>query len=113
MSTRSTLLAITFLVAISAPASADTRTPPASTEPTLHQFEARQPKMGTLFRLVIWAPDQATADKASDAAWARIDQLNSVLSDYDPNSELSRLCAMTDKGPMSQPAPVSDDLWRV
>lgn len=69
--------------------------------------------MGTLFRLVIWAPDQATADRATEAAWSRVDQLNSVLSDYDPNSELSRLSAMTDAGPMSKPVHVSDDLWRM
>jgi len=111
MTTRSIRLALTFLAAISGPASADTRPRPASSEPTLHQFEARQPKMGTLFRLVIWASDQATADKAADAAWARIDQLNSVLSDYDPQSELSRLCAMTDNGPMPEAAPVTNAVF--
>lgn len=85
----------------------------AASTPPLQQFEAQQPKMGTLFRLVIWAPDQATADQATQAAWARVDQLNSTLSDYDPHSELSRLSAMTDAGPMSVPVHVSNDLWQM
>jgi len=44
------------------------------------------------------------------AAFRRIAELNRVLSDYDPQSELSRLSAQS---PSSQPVAVSDDLWRV
>jgi thiamine biosynthesis lipoprotein len=96
-------------------------TPRASTaasQPTverasLDRFVFEKPEMGTLFRLVLWAPDQQTANSAASAAWARIEQLNRTLSDYDPESELSRLCAQTDNGPMMQPAQVGDDLWTV
>jgi thiamine biosynthesis lipoprotein len=63
-----------------------------------------------VFQLILWAPDQAQADAAAKAAWARIDALNKTLSDYDPDSELNRLCRMTDKGPMKEPVEVSDDL---
>lgn len=69
--------------------------------------------MGTLFRIVLWTPDRASADAAASAAWSRIEQLNHELSDYDPDSELSRLCALTDDGPMTQPACAGDDLWTV
>ena len=113
MTVSRTLLAFAFLATIACGADAETAPRSASSRPTLQQFESRQPKMGTLFRLVIWAPDQASADKAVDIAWARIDQLNSELSDYDAKSELSRLCALTDNGPMKEPVAVSDDLWRI
>lgn len=91
---------------------------PAAPQPTtqksdLHRFVFEKPEMGTLFRLVLWAPDQASADSAAAAAWGRVEQLNRTLSDYDPQSELSRLCAMTDDGPMAQPVHVGDDLWTV
>ena len=69
--------------------------------------------MGTRFEFVIYAPDEAAADRAAEAGWARVNQLNDILSDYDPNSELSRLSATTDNGPMTQPVRVSDDLWNV
>jgi thiamine biosynthesis lipoprotein len=69
--------------------------------------------MGTIFKIILYAPDERLAKEASDAAFARIGELNKKLSDYDPESELSRLGAMTDDGPMSEPVPVSDDLWTV
>ena len=75
------------------------------------RFEYSAPKMGTVFDLIIWAPDQKTADDAAEAAWARVDQLNKIFSDYDPDSELSHLSRMTDHGPMQQAVPVSDDMW--
>jgi FAD:protein FMN transferase len=77
------------------------------------RFEFQQPKMGTLFHIVLYAPSQQVADHAAAAAWARVDELNATLSDYDPNSELSRLSQRTNDGPMSQPMQVSDDLYRV
>jgi thiamine biosynthesis lipoprotein len=77
----------------------------------LQRFEYSAPKMGTVFDLIIWAPDQKSADNAADAAWARVDQLNRIFSDYDPESELNHLSRMTDQGPMTQAVPVSDDMW--
>lgn len=86
---------------------------PAVQRPSLERFVFEKPEMGTLFRLVIWAPDREAANVAASAAWERIEQLNRTLSDYDPQSELSRLCALTDDGPMDQPVHVGDDLWTV
>jgi len=79
----------------------------------LQKFEYVRPKMGTGFRIVLYASDKKTADAAADAAFARIDQLNAILSDYDPKSELSKLSQRTLNGPMTEPVKVSDDLWRV
>jgi FAD:protein FMN transferase len=88
-------------------------TQPIAQEPALQRFVFERPEMGTLFRMVLYAPDEAAAKTAAAAAWSRVEQLNHTLSDYDPNSELSRLCSLTDNGPMPQPLQVSDDLWDV
>ncbi|MCW9711889.1 FAD:protein FMN transferase [Aliifodinibius salicampi] len=47
--------------------------------------------MGTLFTLIFYAPDDSTAQSAADLAFKRIEQLNTILSDYDPNSNLNKL----------------------
>jgi thiamine biosynthesis lipoprotein len=63
--------------------------------------------------MVVYATSQQNADRAAQSAWARVDELNTILSDYNPNSELSRLSQMTNDGPMAVPVHVSDDLYRV
>jgi len=66
--------------------------------------------MGVPFRMVLYATNDAHAKAASDAAFARIQNLNDTLSDYDLESELSKLSRRSGSG---QPVKVSDDLWRV
>ncbi len=66
-------------------------------------------RMGTTVRLVIYAPDRQTARAASDAAYARVDELEAILSDYRSDSELSQLCGMAGKGPQA----VSPELFQV
>ncbi len=96
-----------------APIVAPARTRPATSPATLKRYDFVRPKMGTVFNVVIYAPTAAQAHQAADAAYARVDELNAALSDYDPNSELSRLGQQTNDGPMAAPVPVSDDLWRL
>ncbi|HUQ95347.1 MAG TPA: FAD:protein FMN transferase [Bryobacteraceae bacterium] len=72
----------------------------------LQRFEAVEPHMGTLVRITLYAPDAATASHGFKAAFGRIRQLDETLSDYKPDSELSRLRA----GPAVR---VSADLYRV
>jgi len=79
----------------------------------LKPYEFVRPKMGTVFRVVIYASDGAKAAEAAEAAYRRADELNSIFSDYDPQTELSRLSRLTDDGPMAAPVHVSDDLWNV
>ena len=64
--------------------------------------------MGVPFRMVLYATNQAHARAASDAAFARIRELNDKLSDYDLESELSQLSRSS-----GRPVKVSDDLWHV
>lgn len=66
--------------------------------------------MGMPFRVVLYAENPAKANAGARAAFARIQQLNDILSDYDASSELSRLSRTSGSG---QAVRVSDDLWRV
>jgi thiamine biosynthesis lipoprotein len=76
----------------------------------MQRFAYEKAEMGVPFRVTLYAADEATARAAADAAFARIAQLNAVLSDYDPDSELSRLSRTSGQ---AKAVPVSRDLWRV
>ena len=88
-----------------------TAVPAAGAEqPELERFQFSQVEMAAAFRIVLYAPDRTTADTAAGAAFARIHQLGGLMSDYDPNSELRRLCLTSGQG---KAVPISEDLWRV
>jgi thiamine biosynthesis lipoprotein len=72
-----------------------------------HEFD--ETHMGCRFHLVLYSPDAAAARRASRAAFDRIAALDAALSDYNPDSELMRLCGRAG-GP---PVAVSDDLFDV
>lgn len=74
----------------------------------LTRFEFSEPHMGTIFRIVLYARDKATATEASKAAFDRITALDNTMSDYQAGSELMRLCQKAG-GP---PVEVSEDLFR-
>jgi thiamine biosynthesis lipoprotein len=78
-------------------------------EPALSRFHYSEPHMGTTFQITLYAPDEAAADRAAGSAFARINELNDVMSDYKKDSELMRLCAKAG----GDPVPVSDDLFVV
>ena len=48
--------------------------------------------MGSLVSITLYAESPEDAQRAFTAAFARIEDLNRILSDYDPQSELSRAC---------------------
>ena len=73
-------------------------------------FSATQRHMGTDVTIRLVAPDQAAADLAFQAAFARVAVLEKVMSDYDAESEISRLAM---QAPMKKPLAISSDLWRV
>src|SRR5438128_4720362 len=60
--------------------------------PGLERFVFTEPHMGTVFKIVLYAPDDATAKKAARAAFERIAQLNRIMSDYLSTSELMEVC---------------------
>jgi thiamine biosynthesis lipoprotein len=82
---------------------------PASAEPALSRFAFTEPHMGTRFRIVLYAPDAATAGAAAKAAFARIAALDNIMSDYKANSELMELC----RNAVGRPVRLGDDLFTV
>lgn len=77
-----------------------------------NRFEYEEPQMGTKFRIVLYAADKATGDKAAKAAFARVAELNRIMSDYSADSELSKLCKKSESEPAG-PVKVSDELFYV
>jgi thiamine biosynthesis lipoprotein len=78
--------------------------------PALGRYEYERPEMGVPFRIVLYAPDRAGADGAAEAAFRRIRELNDIMSDYNAESELSKLSRTSGQG---RRVPVSPDLWLV
>ena len=76
----------------------------------LIRFEYQRPEMGMAFRIVLYATNQPAGDAAADAAFQRIQQLNGIMSDYEEDSELSKLSRSSGSG---RQIPVSEDLWLV
>jgi FAD:protein FMN transferase len=71
----------------------------------LQLFEAVEPHMGTLFRIKLYAADAQQATTAFSAAFNRVQELDAILSDYKPDSELNQIS--------QSPIRVSEDLFRV
>jgi thiamine biosynthesis lipoprotein len=66
--------------------------------------------MGTRFTITLEADDAQAARTAFQAAFARIEQLDGRLSDYQADSELNQLCRQS---PTPEPIEVSRDLFQV
>lgn len=65
--------------------------------------------MGTLVRIKLYTSSVEQARDAFQAAFGRIGEIDAALSDYKPESEVSRLS----RSPAGEPVPVSEDLFRV
>jgi len=66
----------------------------------LERFERSELHMGSKFVIVLYAPGEELANRALDAAFARIAALDACLSDYAGDSEL---CRLSDSAPTSNP----------
>jgi FAD:protein FMN transferase len=77
--------------------------------PTLQRYEFTQPHMGTTFRIVLYADDRARAERASEAAFARVAELDRRLSDYRADSELM----VASREAATHPVVLGPDLFRV
>jgi len=75
----------------------------------LKRFEYSLPRMGTMFRIEMYSADNAQASKAAEAAFARAEELEQIMSDYRPDSELMRLS----REGATAPFPASSDLYDV
>ena len=81
---------------------------PAAT--SLRRFEFTRVEMAMPVRIVLYSDSEEAATKAATAAFDRFRKLNEILSDYDPESEVSRLSRTAGSG---RCVPVSRDLWEV
>jgi len=65
--------------------------------------------MGTEFKIILYATAADVATRGATAAFNRIGELDTIMSDYNPNSELMRLC----QNGSGQSVRVTTDLFRV
>lgn len=65
--------------------------------------------MGMMIYLTVYGEDTDAARLACRKAFQRIRQINLIMSDYEPNSELSKLCRKAGQGPV----PVSEELFAI
>jgi thiamine biosynthesis lipoprotein len=75
-----------------------------------NRFEFTQPKMGSLFNIILYSKDSAQANQLAFSSFLLVDSLNHIFSDYDPESELNQLSASSGSGTWFKPSPV---LWQI
>jgi FAD:protein FMN transferase len=76
---------------------------------SLHRYESVEPHMGTLVKITVYTSGEDEARRAFRAGFDRIGELDAILSDYKPDSELSRITSIA----VGEPAAVSRDLYAV
>lgn len=59
----------------------------------MERFEYSAPTMGTILKLVVIAPTQATAERWIDVGLSEIERLIPIFNNYSPASEISKLNA--------------------
>jgi len=82
---------------------------PVAAKVSAQRFEYSLPRMGTIFRIEMYAASDVDASKAAEAAFSRAEELEQIMSDYRADSELMLL--MRDGA--TAPFPVSSDLYSV
>jgi thiamine biosynthesis lipoprotein len=73
------------------------------------RYEFEEPHMGTKVRLIFYASSPEQAEQGRRSAFAVMKDVDDLMSDYKPDSELSRLSRSAGKGPQ----PVSPALLEV
>lgn len=84
--------------------------PPAAVDAAPVRVAATRPLMGVAWTITVYARDPESGEQAVAAGFAEAERLERILSDYNPESELSQLSAAA---PTREPIRVSDDLWAV
>ena len=78
-------------------------------QPALQRFHFQKALMGTKFQIILYSTDKKKAQQATEAAFLKAQQVEDACSDYNPNSELSKLM----KPPASQEiSPLLADVLR-
>lgn len=100
-------MSLSILIRLTLPAAAAALL--AALQPALQRLEAVEPHMGTLVRITVYAATPDEARGAFRAGFDRIRELDETLSDYKPDSELSRITGRA----VGRPVRISDDLFTV
>lgn len=90
--------------------SAATAGEPAAGQSAARRFEFTQLEMAVTVKIVLYSADAPAATAAAKDAFSRVHALNGIMSDYDEESELRRLCDTAGEG---MAVHVSPDLWKV
>ena len=64
----------------------------SSTLSATERFEFEEPHIGTLVRIILYAPTSEVAEKAAKDAFATFRKIDGIMSAFDDESELSLLC---------------------
>jgi len=104
-----TPLVLLFLAACGGAVSACASAPLAAAHSDPTRYEYSEVHMGVRARIVLHTKSEALAVEAARAAFARIAQLDAIMSDYRVDSELMQLCDRAGQGPVR----VSDELFEV
>ncbi|MBX3441439.1 MAG: FAD:protein FMN transferase [Planctomyces sp.] len=79
-------------------------------EPETARYEFEQIRFAAPVRLAFYAPSEPLANQLAEDVFRRLKEFDRIMSDYDPDSELSQLCENSGPG---RPVRVSDELWAV
>ena len=77
-----------------------------ASSPPLQRYESVEPHMGTLVRITLYTASEEAAKRGFRSAFDRIANLDRILSDYNPDSELNAVTRTA----VHQPVHVSKDL---
>ncbi len=83
-----------------------------NTEGELRRFQFTRTEMAVPITIVIYSGDDNTANRAAGAAFDRIHELNAILSDYDPQSELRAYAVVLRRGRVSNSVMIYGAYWR-
>lgn len=95
----------TVLLVLGLVGAAGCSTPPTGTD----RFEYRQVQLGVRARIVLYASSDAVARPIAQRAFARIEEIDEIASDYRVDSEVIRLAAAAGGDPVA----VSDELYEL
>ena len=74
------------------------------------RYSRTAPHMGTQFEVILYTGSAPMAERAFDAAFARIKELDLMLSSFQPDSEVNRICR---SAPHDDMVAISPDLYAV
>lgn len=76
----------------------------------IRKYAFTQSKMGSPFSIIFFSADSALATKLAQKGFALVDSMNTLFSDYEPDSDVSKLCQHAGEGPLPVSAIMMDVL---